>query len=729
VLASGEHGARPYIPDPRTLTSSMRIALSLVLAVALAAPALAQSPMPPRAAERPVELTTHDVTRVDPYFWLRERENPEVIEYIEAETAYARAVMAPLQALEEELFEEIVGRIQQDDASVPYLENGYYYYTRFEEGRDYPIYARRAGSLDAPEEVILDVNELAEGHSFYQVAQTAVSDDGRWLAFTADTVGRRIYRLHVKDLATGEILPSSIYPTSGNVVWAADNETLFFGRQDLQTLRPYQVVRYRVGQDPEHAEVVFQEDDDTFYTFVTRSKSGDYLMAGSFQTVSTEWHVLRADDPAGDFRLFEPRQRDHRYQIDHAGDHFYVLTDIAGAKNGRLVRTPVVATTREHWEEVVPHREDVLLESFEVFRDFLVLQERERGLTQLRIRSWDGPEHYLAFDEPAYTAGVSVNREYDTPVLRFVYASMTTPRTTYDYDMATRERTLLKRDAVLGDFDPAHYATERLYARAADGVEVPVSLVYHRDTRIDGTAPLLLQGYGSYGLSRNADFSIPRLSLLDRGFVVAIAHIRGGQEMGRQWYEDGKLLNKMNTFTDFIAVGEHLVDAGYASPEKLYAQGGSAGGLLMGAVVNLRPDLFKGIIAAVPFVDVVTTMLDDSIPLTTFEYDEWGNPTDPVYFEYMLSYSPYDNVEAKDYPAMLVTTGFHDSQVQYWEPAKWVARLRAMKTDDQPLLFITNMEAGHGGASGRFRRFREIATDYAFLIGLADGTLGDPARL
>jgi oligopeptidase B len=704
----------------------MRTLSLLGMASMLAAPALAQSsapPSPPVAAERPVELVNHGVTRVDPYFWMNQREDPEVLAYLEAENAYTEAVMAPVKALEETIFEEIIGRIVQDDASVPYLENGYYYYTRYEEGKEYPIYARRQGSLDAPEEVLLDVNEAAEGHAFYDVRGTAVSDDGRYFAFTVDTVGRRVARLHVKDLRTGEILPESVYPMTGNVEWAADNRTLFFGRQDPQTLRAYQILRWRLGDDPDSAEAVYEEADDTFFTYVTRSKSGDYLLVAALQTVSSEWHVLDAARPEGSFRLFEPRQRDHRYRIDHAGDHFYVLTD-DGAINSKLMRAPEDATGRAHWEEVIPHREDVLLEGFELFRDFLVLQERERGLPRLRVRAWDGSADYaIAFDEPAYTARLDVNRELDTTALRFTYASMTTPETTYDYDLRTRERTLLKQDEVRGAFSPDDYATERLYARAADGAEIPISLVYRRGTPRDGSAPLLLYGYGSYGYSMEAAFSISRLSLLGRGFIYAIAHIRGGQELGRRWYEDGKLANKMNTFTDFIAAGEHLVAERYADPDRLYAMGGSAGGLLVGAVVNLRPDLFSGVVAAVPFVDVVTTMLDDTIPLTTFEYDEWGNPNEEEAFHTMLAYSPYDNVAAVGYPAMLVTTGFHDSQVQYWEPAKWVARLRTVSTSDAPLLFKTNLDAGHGGASGRFQRFREIATDYAFLVGLAEGTL------
>lgn len=693
----------------------------IALLVATALPAGAQTPSdPPMAKKQPVDLTTHGITRSDPYYWLREREDPEVIAYLNAENAFTAEQMAHLQGLEGHLFEEMVGRIKQDDSSVPYRDNGYWYYTRYEEGQEYPIYARKKGSLDAEEQILLNVNELAEGHGFYQVMGLSVSEDGKMLAFGTDTVGRRIATLRFKNLETGEMLDEEIYPMTGNVVWANDNQTVFYGRQDLGTLRSYQILRHTLGTDPATDEVVFQEDDTEFRAFVTKAKSDRYLFIGAAQTLSTEWRYLDADDPDGTWQTFAPRERNHEYSIDHFGDHFYVHTNEGGATNFKLMRAPVAATDRANWETVIPHREDVLIEGFEIFRDFLVLDERARGLTQLRIRPWDGSgEHYIDFGEPTYTAYTSVNRDFDTDVLRYGYASLTTPTSTYDYNMKTREKTLLKRDEVRGGFSPEDYVTERVYATAPDGVQVPISLVYRKELQMDGSNPLLLYGYGSYGNSIDAGFSSVRLSLLDRGFVYAIAHIRGGQEMGRQWYDEGKLMKKMNTFTDFIAAGEYLAQSGYADPERLYAMGGSAGGLLMGAVINLRPDLFHGVVAAVPFVDVVTTMLDDSIPLTTFEYDEWGNPNDEEAFRYMLSYSPYDNVEAKEYPNMLVTTGLHDSQVQYWEPAKWVAKLRDVKTDGNRLLLKTNMEAGHGGASGRFQRFREIATEYAFLLDLA----------
>ncbi len=686
----------------------------------LAAPALAQAPMPPVARTDPHPMTIHGHTRTDPYYWLKERENPEVIAYLEAENAYTRAVMAPTQALQEQLFEEIKGRIQQTDTSVPYRENGYWYLTRFEEGKDYPVYVRKNGTLEAPDEVLLDANVLAEGHGYFAVGARAISLDNQWMAFNTDTRGRRLYTLQFKHLPTGALSPESIPGVTNNVVWANDHRTVFYTRQDPTTLRWHQVWRHTIGTDPAQDVLVFEETDETFSTFVTRSRSHQYLLIGSSQTLADEYRYLDAHNPTGTFQVFLPRQRGHEYSLDHAGGRFYIRTNDQ-AQNFRLMSTPQETPGREHWTEVVPHRAEVLLQGFVLFEDYLVLQERRAGLTHLHIRPWDGTAgHDLDFGEPAYLAALGTNPDFDSQVLRFTYTSLTTPGTTFDYDLATRQKTLLKQEAVLGGFDVQHYATERLTARASDGTLIPISLVYRKDLfRRDGTNPLLLYGYGSYGSSTEPTFSSPRLSLIDRGFVYAIAHIRGGQELGRSWYEDGKLLRKMNTFTDFIACGEHLVAQRYADPERLYASGGSAGGLLMGAVVNLRPDLFKGVIAAVPFVDVITTMLDETIPLTTSEYDEWGNPNDKVYYDYMLAYSPYDQVQRKAYPHLLVTTGLYDSQVQYWEPAKWVAKLRAMKTDDHRLLLKTNMEAGHGGASGRFERYRETAFQYAFLLDLA----------
>jgi oligopeptidase B len=674
---------------------------------------------PPRAARIEHVHDLHGHQRQDPYYWLNDRENPEVISYLEAENEYLEATMAHTEALQETLFEEIVGRIQEVDESVPFRLDDYYYYYRYEEDGEYRIHARRKGSMEAAEEIVLDLNELAEGHEFFSLRGPSVSFEHDIIAYGVDTVGRRFYDLRFRDLKTGEDLPDLIPGVTGNVAWANDNRTIFYGRQHPETLRWYQIWRHELGTDPSDDVLVYQEDDDTYSAYVFKTKSKEYLVIHASQTLASEVRVLEANDPTGEFRVVEPRRRDHEYALDHFGDSFYIRTNDQ-AKNFRLMKTPVGETGRTHWVEVIAHREDVYLSGFEIFDRFLVLAEREGGLVQLRVRPWNGDqEHYVDFGEPAYDAWVGVNPQFDTDVLRYNYTSMTTPLSVFDYDMTSREKTLLKQDPVLGDFDPANYVTERLHAPARDGVEVPVSIVYRKGFERDGSGPLLLYGYGSYGASMDASFSSPRLSLLDRGFAFAIAHIRGGQELGRDWYENGKLFHKKNTFTDFIDVGQYLVDEGYTSPDRLYAMGGSAGGLLMGAVTNMAPDLFHGVISHVPFVDVVTTMLDDSIPLTSGEWDEWGDPRQKDYYDYILSYSPYDNIEAKDYPHLLVTTGLHDSQVQYWEPAKYVARMRELKTDDNLLLLRTNMEAGHGGATGRFKRHRETALDYAFLLDLA----------
>jgi oligopeptidase B len=686
---------------------------------ALATTAAAQEP--PVARTEATRLEIHGDVRIDEYYWLRERENPEVIAYLEAENAYTDAMTAHLEGLRDSLFEEIRGRIKQDDSTVPYRHGAWYYYRRFEDGKQYPIHARKQGSLEAPEEILVDANELAEGHDFLSLRADAVSPDHRILAYAADTVGRRFYDVRFKDLRTGELLPDQIPAVTGNLAWANDNRTVFYSKQDPLTLRWHQIWRHRLGTAVTEDALVYEEPDETFTTWVFRTKSERYVMIGSAQTLASEYRYLDADRPEDQPTVFLAREREHEYDVDHLGDHFYIRTN-DGARNFRLMRTPVTRTSRENWEEVIPHREDVLVQGFELFRDYLVATERERGLIRLRVRPWADPgaEHYLDFGEPAYLAYVENNREIDSGVLRYGYTSLTTPNSVYDYDMATREKTLLKRDEVLGGFDSRNYETERIQAPARDGEFIPISLVYRTDrfTR-DASAPLLLYGYGSYGYSTDAAFDAPLVSLLDRGFVYAIAHVRGGQELGRRWYEDGKLLEKKNTFTDFIDAAEHLVDEGYGDESRLYALGGSAGGLLMGAVVNMRPDLFHGVVAHVPWVDVVTTMLDDDIPLTTSEFDEWGDPKDRDYYDYMLSYSPYDNVTSQSYPNLLVTTGLHDSQVQYWEPAKWVARMRARTTGDPLILLETNMEAGHGGASGRYDRYREIALDWAFLLDLA----------
>jgi len=667
----------------------------------------------------PTRLEKHGHARVDEYYWLRERENPEVVAYLNAENEHAKKELEQTKALEEKLFEEIKARIKQTDMSVPYRRDGYYYFTRYEEGKEYPIYARKRGSLDGAEEVMLDANVLALGHDYFSIGGWAVSSGQNILAYAVDTQGRRIYSIYFKDLATGEMLTDVIPEVTENLTWANDNRTLFYAKQDLTTLRSDRIFRHGLSADPAEDPLVFEEKDETFGVYVFKTKSKKFLMIVSSQTLSQEYRYLDADDLSGEFKIFLPRERDHEYHLDHFRDRFLIRTN-EQAKNFKLMATPVDHPGKERWKEIVPHREDVYLGDFDVFKDHLVLEERKRGLMQIRVASWDGSDdHYLEFDEPAYRANLGMNPELDTATLRFEYTSLKTPLSIYDYDMTTRQRSLLKREEVLGGFERDNYVTERLYAPAADGTEIPLSIVYRKGVERDGENPLLLYGYGSYGLSVDAGFASPRLSLIDRGFVYAIAHIRGGQEMGRQWYDDGKLLKKKNTFTDFIACAEYLIREKFTSPDRLFAIGRSAGGLLIGAVTNMRPDLFKGVVAEVPFVDVVTTMFDSSIPLTTGEYDEWGDPNRREYYDYMLSYSPYDNVETKAYPNLLITGGLHDSQVQYWEPAKWAAKLREMKIDGNRLLLKTNMDAGHGGASGRFRRHRETAFSYVFLLDLA----------
>ena len=667
----------------------------------------------------PTKLEKHGHTRFDNYYWLRERENPEVIKHLNEENEYAAKEMAHTRAFEEKLFEEIKGRFKQTDMSVPYKREDYFYYTRYEEGKEYPIYARKRGSLDQPEEIMLDANVLAQGHEFFSIGGWAVSSGQDFLAYAVDTQGRRIYTAYLKNLTTGEILPDVLPNVTENLTWANDNKTIFYGKQDETTLRQYQIYRHVVGTDPSRDQLVYQENDETFVTYIFKTKSKKFLMIVSSQTISQEYRYLDAGDPSGEFKIFLPREREHEYHVEHFQDRFIIRTN-SEAKNFRLMSTPVEKPERQHWQEIIPHREDVYLGDFELFKDHLAVEERARGLTQIRVIPWSGGAgHYLQFDEPAYRANLGVNLEFDTTQLRFEYTSMKTPLSIYDYEMVTRSKTLLKREEVLGGFDPENYVTERLHAQAADGTIVPISILYRKGLKKDRTNPLLLYGYGSYGLSIDASFASPRLSLVDRGFVFAIAHVRGGQELGRRWYEDGKLLNKKHTFADFVACAEFLISEKFTNPQKLFAMGRSAGGLLMGAVSNLRPDLFKGIVAEVPFVDVITTMLDSSIPLTTGEYDEWGDPNQRQYYDYMLSYSPYDNVEKKAYPAMLITGGLHDSLVQYWEPAKWVEKLRELKTDKNRLLLKTNMDAGHGGASGRFRRHHETAFSYVFLLDLA----------
>jgi len=675
---------------------------------------------PPVAAIKAKKLEKHGDVRTDNYYWLNDRENPEVIDYLNKENAYYNAMTAGQKEFQKELFEEMKSRIKEDDSSVPYFYNGYYYITRFEKGKDYPIYARKKGSLDAKEEIMFDCNELAKGHSYFNLGGLNISEDNTWVAFGVDTVSRRQYTIQVKNLKTGEVLPFKIENTTGGSTWAGDNKTLFYTRKDPVTLRSEKIYRHKLGTDPKDDVLIYHEKDDTYNTFVYKEKSKKYLVIGSSSTLTSEFRILDAKKPDGEFKVFQPRTRGLEYSIAHYGDKWYIVTNKDKATNFKLMTTPEVATGKDNWKDLIAHRKDVLLEDIDIFKNYLVISERSNGLNKIRIRPWDGKgEYYLPFDIETYTAGTSTNPDFDTEILRYSYQSMATPSSVIDFNMKTKEKKVLKEQEVLGGkFDKNNYVEERVWATAKDGTKIPISMVYRKGISKNGNNPLLLYAYGSYGASMDPYFSSIRLSLLDRGFIYAIAHIRGGEDLGREWYDNGKLLKKKNTFTDFIDCSEYVIAEKYTSPKHLYAEGGSAGGLLMGAIVNMAPQLYNGVIAQVAFVDVVTTMLDDSIPLTTGEYDEWGNPNDKEYYDYMKSYSPYDNVSAQNYPNMLVTTGLHDSQVQYWEPAKWVAKLRATKTGNNLLFLDTNMEAGHGGASGRFEALKEVAKEYSFLLDL-----------
>jgi len=701
---------------------------------------------PPIAAVRAHTVSSPHGKRSDPYYWLRDdaRTDPEVLAYLKAENAYHAQHLAPVKPLEDNIYAEIIARLKQDDSTVPYRKNGYWYYIRFEPGKEHPIFARRKASLEAPEQVILDANELAIGHEYYQIGEMDISPNSEWLAFCEDTVGRRQYGLRFKNLRSGEILPGTIGDVEPEVAWANDNETLLYIEKDPETLLGLRVKKHVLGSDPKQDALVFEQTDKSLYTGVSKSKSDRFIFIHMDGTLTSEWRYADASDPTLSFKVFFPRQRDHEYEIEHLDDRFIIRTNWQ-ARNFRLMWVPIgQEESRSAWADLVAHREDTYLEDFEVFAHFIALAVRSGGLRKVGIQPLTpaaapppgaAPEsaalagaalttavpagaekYFIASDEPAYTMFISANTEMDSEVLRYTYSSLATPTTVYDYNMRTGEKTFLKRDPVLGDFDPSNYDTELLFAPAGDGKRIPVSLIHRKDFVRDGSAPLLQYAYGSYGLSTDPGFSSARFSLIDRGFVYAIAHIRGGQEMGRSWYDDGRLLQKKNSFADFIDVTHFLVAQGYAAQDKVFAMGGSAGGLLMGAIANISPHDYRGIVAQVPFVDVVTTMLDDSIPLTTNEYDEWGDPADGALYDYMLSYSPYDNVRAQAYPAMLVTTGLWDSQVQYYEPAKWVAKLRSLKTDRNPLLLHTDMEAGHGGKSGRFQRYRETAMEYAFIL-------------
>ncbi|RZS93604.1 S9 family peptidase [Aquimarina brevivitae] len=674
----------------------------------------------PVAAKKPVELIKHADVRVDPYFWLKERDSEEVLKYLQEENAYNEQMTEHTKVLQENLFQEMKGRIKEDDSSVPYKKNGYWYITRYEVGKNYPIYSRKKETLVTAEEIMFDCNVEAKGFEYFKMAGISVSPDNKLVAYGIDTVSRRNYTIRIKNLETGEIYPETIENTTGGCTWASDSKTLFYTRKDEETLRSDTVFRHQLGTPSTTDVEIYKEEDDTFNVFVYKTKSEKYIVIGSMSTLTSEYRILEADNPKGDFRVFQERIRGVEYGIAHYDTRFFILTNIDGATNFKLMETPEAHTESSYWKDLIPHREDTLIEDVDIFKEYLVISERNNGLNKINIKRWDGTEdYYLPFDNETYTAYVSTNPEFDTTILRYSYNSLITPNSVIDFDMKTKQKEVKKEQEVLDpNFSKDNYHSERVWATAKDGTKIPISLVYRKDLQRDGTNPLLQYGYGSYGSTIDPYFSSVRLSLLDRGFIYAIAHIRGSEYLGREWYEQGKLLQKMNTFTDFIDCSKYLIAEKYTSNQHLYAMGGSAGGLLMGAVMNMAPELYNGVVAAVPFVDVVTTMLDESIPLTTGEYDEWGNPNESEYYFYMKQYSPYDQVKPQQYPNILITTGYHDSQVQYWEPAKWVAKLRELKTDTNLLLFHTNMDAGHGGASGRFDALKEVAEEYAFLLDL-----------
>ena len=704
------------------------ILMTIILVVFMFACSNQPAIKPPVAGKIPHELFDK---RNDNYFWMRltdeqknaptpDEQTVKVLDYLNKENEYTKAVLKHTEALQKTVYDEIIGRIKKNDESVPYLDNGYYYYNKYMEGKEYPVYFRRKGSIDAPEELMLDVNKLAEGKSFCSVSGLEISRNNRILAYGTDFVSRRRYTINFLDLSNGQLLPDKIENTTGNIVWAADSKTVFYTTKDFETLRSDKVMKHKMGTPVEKDTEVYYEGDETFSVYVSETKSHKYILINSSQTLATEIRYIEASKPDGEIKIIEPRKVNHEYEVDHLGNSFFIRTNTDSARNFKLMKTPDNKTARENWVDVIPHRSEVLFEGFELFDNFLVSDERIKGLSNLRIINLKNKiEHYLDFGEETYTAGININPNSDTDILRYSFSSLTTPNSVIDYNMVTKEKKVLKQDEVLGGFDKNNYESKRLWAKAGDGTLVPISLVYRKGFVQNGKAPLLLYAYGSYGASTDPRFISNIISLLDRGFAYAMAHVRGGSEMGRYWYEDGKLLKKKNTFTDFNDCAQFLINEEYTNSKMLFANGGSAGGLLMGAIVNMKPELYKGVIAAVPFVDIVTTMLDASIPLTTGEWDEWGDPRKKEYYDYMLSYSPYDQVKAQAYPNVIVTTGYWDSQVQYWEPAKWVAKLRDMKTDKNLLVMDCNMSAGHGGASGRFERYRITSLQYAFILDLA----------
>ena len=683
------------------------------------------------AKKIPTKFIYHSDTIIDNYSWMRlsdsqknseikDEQTQDVLDYLNSENKYLKNEMKDTESFQSDLFNEFKSRIKQDDESVPVEYNGYTYYTKFDLGEDYPCHFRKKNSANSEEELLLNLPEMAKNSSYFSLGDRSISEDNRLMAYSIDNISRREYTIYIKDLKTGELLKDKIPNTTGGITWANDNKTIFYTKKDEITLRSNQIFRHIIGTDPSEDVLVFEEKDESYSCFVYKTKSRKYLMIGSYQTLSTEYQFLDANNPFGDWKVIHPRERNLEYSVSHFEDKFYIVTNWE-AKNFRLMETSVNSPLKENWKEVIPHRSDVLLSGIDIFKKYLVIDERKDGLNNTRIINWkDKSEHYIEFNDPTYSLYSSSNLDFDTDLFRFVYSSLTTPRSVYEYNMSTRDRDLLKQKEVLGgQFDSDNYVSERLFALSRDGkTKIPISLVYRKGIDKNGENPLLLNGYGSYGYSYDPYFSSVRLSLLDRGFIFAIAHIRGGEEMGRDWYEDGKLLKKKNTFYDFIDCAKYLINNDFTSSDHIYASGGSAGGLLMGAVMNMEPELFHGIIAGVPFVDVINTMWDETIPLTTGEFDEWGNPKDLKYYEYMKSYSPYDNVASKNYPNLLITTGYWDSQVQYWEPAKWIAKIRELRSNDNLLLMYCNMDVGHGGSSGRFESLKEIALEYAFLFKL-----------
>ena len=675
---------------------------------------------PPTPKKKPKNLKKFDSIRVDNYYWLKNRNDPDVIKYLEKENDYYDKKTSHTKEFQDKIFKEIKNRIKEDDKSVPYFLNGYWYITKFKKDKDYPIYVRKKETLDSKEQILFDCNFLAKNYDFFNLSNIKISPDNKLAAYSIDTVSRRLYTIKIKNLETGEFLNDCIDNTSGNFAWGNDNTTLFYTNRDSETLRNDKIYKHVLGTNSKDDELVFHEKDNTFYTNVSKSKSNKFIVIASYSTLTSEFQFLNADTPHDDFKLFSKRKRGLEYSINHFENYFYIITNTDNSKNYKLMKTSVKNTDYNNWINVIDHRKDVLIEGIDVFKNYLVVSERSNGLNRINIKKWDDSEdYYLDFNCETYSAYTTNNIDFNTNILRYGFNSLTDPPCIIDFNMETKEKTIRKQQLVLDpDFDKDNYISERIWSKSEDGTDVPISLVYKKGLQKNSKNPLLLYGYGSYGNTIDPYFSISRLSLLNRGFIFAIAHVRGSEYMGREWYENGKLLNKKNTFRDFISCTKYLISQGYTNSKQSYAYGGSAGGLLMGSVINLAPELYNGVISAVPFVDVVTTMLDESIPLTTGEYDEWGNPNEKEYYNYILSYSPYDNVSQINYPNLLVTTGLYDSQVQYWEPAKWVAKLRELKKDNNLLLLNTNMASGHGGASGRFEALKEVAKEYAFLFDL-----------